>query len=125
MNLQEYQGKKLFKNYNISVPQGKLITSAQPDPLKLAKAQFREGKRGKRGLIKPATKENLKELFKHTKRILVEEKIEIEKEFYLSLVVSREEKRILIIFSEKGGIEVKTALLSFISVSPKKIPPSN
>ena len=109
MNLKEYQGKELFKKYNIPIPRGRLITSIQPDPSKLAKAQVLEGKRKKRGLIRSATEQNLKKLFKYTQKVLLEERLKIEKEFYLSLAVSREEKRIIIIFSEEGGIDIEEA----------------
>lgn len=109
MRLKEYQGKELFKKYGISVPKGKLITSVQADSSKLAKAQVLTGKRGKRGLIAPATAENLKRLFKYSREILLEEKLKIEKEYYLALTIDKEEKNIVILFSEEGGIEVEKA----------------
>ncbi len=107
MRLKEYQGKELFKKYGILVPKGKLITSIQADPSKLAKAQVLMGKRDKRGLIASATEENLERLFKHSKEILLEEKLEIEKEYYLVLTIDKEEKEIVVLFSEEGGIEIE------------------
>lgn len=109
MRLKEYQGKGLFKKYGILIPRGKLITSVQADPSKLAKAQVLIGKRSKRGLIAPATKENLKRLFKYSKEILLEEKLKVEKEYYLALTIDKQEKEIVILFSEEGGIEVERA----------------
>ncbi len=107
MRLKEYQGKQLFNKYGILIPHGELITSIKPNSDKIAKAQVLEGKRGKRGLIKPATKENLTALFEHCKEILVEEKLTIEKEYYLALTIDKTEKEIVILFSESGGIDVE------------------
>ena len=109
MKLKEYQGKELFKKYGILIPKGKLITSISPNPLMIAKAQVLMGKRGKQGLILPGTKENLKKLFNHTDKILLEEKIDIEKEFYLALTIDKKEKEVIILFSQEGGIEVENA----------------
>ncbi|HII15355.1 MAG TPA: ADP-forming succinate--CoA ligase subunit beta [Nanoarchaeota archaeon] len=108
MKLKEYQGKKLFREYGITVPEGKVITGIQADPSKLAKAQVLSGKRGKGGLIAPATTENLERLFKYCSEVLVEEKLSIEKEYYLALTIDKEEKEIVILFSEEGGIEVES-----------------
>ena len=107
MRLKEYQGKKLFKKYSILIPKGKIIKSVIPDSSKIAKAQILTGKRGKQGLILPGTKENLKKLFNHATEILLEEKIDIEKEFYLALTIDKKEKEIIILFSDEGGIDVE------------------
>lgn len=107
MRLKEYEGKLLFEKYGIPVPKGRLITSVQPEPSMIAKAQTLSGKRFKRGLIRPATEENLKELFKYCDEILLEEKLNIEAEYYLSLAIEREEKDIILLFSEEGGIEIE------------------
>jgi succinyl-CoA synthetase beta subunit len=106
MRLKEYQGKELFRRYGIPVPQGKVITSVQ-DIKGIAKAQVLAGKRGKMGLIKEATPENLKELFKHCSEVLVEERLAIEKEFYLALTIDRIEKEIVVLFSEEGGMDIE------------------
>jgi succinyl-CoA synthetase beta subunit len=109
MRLKEYQGKELFKKYDIDIPEGKIITSIEPNPDRIAKAQVLSGKRGKNGLIAAATEENLKRIFQHCKEILIEEKLEIEKEYYLSLTIDKNEKQIVILFSREGGIEVEDA----------------
>jgi len=111
VNLKEYQGKKLFRKYGIKIPEGEVITSlkVKPNATKIAKAQVPEGRRGKRGLIKPATKENLRELFKHCEEILIEERIEIVQEFFLALAVDRTAKEIVVLFSEEGGVDIETS----------------
>ncbi|MFH1592061.1 MAG: ATP-grasp domain-containing protein [Candidatus Woesearchaeota archaeon] len=108
MKLKEYEGKRLFKKYGILIPKGKLITSVQEDPTKLAKAQVLSGKRKKQGLIAVATRENLKRLFKCSDELLLEEKLQIEKEYYLALTLDKNEKEVVILFSEEGGVEVET-----------------
>ena len=110
MRLKEYEGKRLFEKYGIPVPKSKLITSAKeaPDmPDMIAKAQVLSGKRFKMGLIRPATRENIIEIFKSCDEVLLEEKLSIEKEYYISLAVDREEKGIVIIFSEEGGVDIE------------------
>jgi len=109
MRLKEYQGKRLFREYGIEIPEGKIISSVKPEPDKIAKAQVLSGKRGKGGLIAAATEKNLRKMFMQCKEVLVEEKLDIEKEYYLSLTIDRSEKRIVILFSEEGGIEVEDA----------------
>lgn len=106
MKLKEYEGKELFKKYDIRVPEGRVISKVE-DVEGIAKAQVFFGRRKKRGLIKEASEENLKELFKHCKEILVEEKLEVEREYYLSLVIDRSLKDVVVLFSEDGGIDVE------------------
>ena len=102
MKLKEYQGKELFKKYGIAVPKGKHITSIEEAKgiRGIAKAQVLSGKRKKNGLIREATEENIRELLKRCKEVLVEEKIKIEKEYYLALAIDRELKDIVVLFSE-------------------------
>lgn len=111
MKLKEYQGKELFAKYGIPIPVGKIITSIEgnENPDMIAKAQILSGKRGKKGLIKPGTKENLEHIFKHCKEVLLEEMLNIEKEYYLALTLDRELKDVVILFSEAGGMDVEEA----------------
>ena len=103
MRLKEYEGKKLFRKYGILIPAGEIITSIKENPTKLAKAQVLSGKRKKQGLILVATKENLKRLFETCEEVLLEEKLKVEKEYYLALTIDRNEKEIVVLFSEEGG----------------------
>ena len=109
MRLQEYQSKALLRQYGVSTPRGKVITAIEPDQKKIAKAQVLMGKRMKQGLIRSATRENLTFLFRHCDEVLLEERLKIEKEYYLSLLVDPDHKEIRVLFSDEGGIEVETA----------------
>ncbi|MBU0461895.1 MAG: acetate--CoA ligase family protein [Nanoarchaeota archaeon] len=124
MDLLEYEGKKLFGKHGITVPKGSVASSLKEirksssiaDQLVL-KAQIPSGKRGKSGGIVFATEKDLldkarKMFSKETqgfkvRHILVEERLDAEREMYLSLTVSREDKSIIVLFSEKGGIDVE------------------
>jgi len=126
MKLKEYQGKEIFQNYGIKIPDSFLITS--PEQIKeikgpvALKAQVLHGGRGKAGLIQFATKKDARkkaeQIFKKgVKEILVEEKIKTKKEYYLSITIDRLEKKPLLIFSSQGGIDIEELAEKY----PKKI----
>lgn len=124
MKLFEYQGKKIFKNYSISVPNGIVIEKKEdlkkinfPFPW-VMKAQVLVGGRGKAGGIKIANGiEEAEKIFdelikmeikgEKVKKILIEEKIEIEKEMYLSFFLDRSKRQYLMMFSLEGGIDIE------------------
>lgn len=111
MRLKEYEGKRLFKEAGIQIPEGILVTSLKEAlsaaeeigfPLAL-KAQILAGKRGLSGGILFA--ENLEEVKKGAlqllgniisqfpvREILIEKKLEIAAEYYLSLTLDRNTK---------------------------------
>jgi succinyl-CoA synthetase beta subunit len=119
MHLYEHEGKTLFKKFNIPIPKGVLVTSAAQAPTAtkklgkdiILKAQVLHGKRGKAGLIKIASKETAKSiassLLKHPNvaQLLIEEKISIAKEYYLS--ISTNNTNYTLIFSTMGGINIE------------------
>jgi succinyl-CoA synthetase beta subunit len=129
MKLFEYQGKELFKKYDIFVPKSRLITQ-EKDLTKLTfpsvlKAQVLIGGRGKAGGIQKVS--NLKEAnekFKliHgmdikgciVKKILAEELMDIKKELYLSFTLDRTKRMSLLMISGEGGMDIE-------SVSDEKI----
>ncbi len=123
MKLFEYQGKKLFVKYDISVPNGKLV-SGEKDfsdlkfPLVL-KAQVPIGGRGKAGGIKTTknlddAKEKLSEIMGMAIRsykvgkVLAEEMADIKKELYLSISLDRTKKMPLIMASASGGMDIES-----------------
>lgn len=122
MKLKEYQGKELFKKYRISVPEGHVISSVddlgQVKGEVVVKVQLLVGGRGKSGGIKIANPENVKDvcskLFdKEVKglkvnELLIENKINIEKELYLSITINRSDKCLTLIFSEEGGVDIES-----------------
>ena len=134
MKIHEYQGKELFRKYNVPVPNGVVIDDAK-DAAKAAeklgtkvtvvKAQIHAGGRGKGGGVKLA--KSPKEAEQHAKkilgmtlvthqtgpegrlvrRVLVEEGTDIQKELYLSMLLDRQTSRVMIMASEAGGMEIE------------------
>ncbi|MBU4502734.1 MAG: ADP-forming succinate--CoA ligase subunit beta [Nanoarchaeota archaeon] len=126
MKLKEYQGKEIFHDNGIKIPDSFLITS--PEQIKelkgevVLKAQVLHGGRGKAGLIQTATQEDAKqkaeEMFKKdVKEILVEEKVDVKEEYYLSITIDRTEKKAMLMFSKEGGIDIE----ELAEKHPKKI----
>ncbi len=134
MNLHEYQGKALFAEYNLPVPKGKIIYSADEvtDACNeiggtswVVKAQVHAGGRGKSGGvqlintpedgIKFAEKwlgNNLVTYQTDAKgqpvnSILIEECTNISKELYLSAVIDRDSQKIVFIGSSEGGVNIE------------------
>ncbi len=125
MKILEYEAKKVLEESGITIPKSVLIRT--PDELEahlpslpenlVLKAQVDVGGRGKAGGILMADKANAvktaKELFsreiKHipVKEVLVEERLDIGHEYYLSVAVDRSTKRSLILFADAGGVEIE------------------
>jgi len=143
MNIHEYQAKEILSTYGIPVPRNHVALTA--DQVERAakmmgghcvvKAQIYAGGRGKAGGVKvvhhPEQASNLaKELFGKrlvtpqtgpeglkVRRILVEEAVEIAREFYLSITLDRESSRYCLIASAEGGVEIEEVARK----SPEKI----
>ena len=134
MKLHEYQAKGIFKKSGISIPNGQLITEANQaseaaqsinGPPWVIKAQVHAGGRGKAGGVKvenDPTKvvmaaESILGKPLMTKQagpdgavvhqLLIEEGIDIEREFYLSMVIDRATASPTMIFSQAGGMEIE------------------
>jgi succinyl-CoA synthetase beta subunit len=126
MDLLEYQGKDLFARHGIPVPDGRHATTVE-DAVAAAnaigypcvvKAQVRIGKRGKAGGIKVAKDEA--EARAHAETILgmdirgftvhdlwIERASEIAAEHYASVILDRSEKKLLVILTRMGGMDVE------------------
>jgi succinyl-CoA synthetase beta subunit len=143
MNIHEYQAKEILKSFSIPVPQGCMVKSVKQTGkavdkfgcVCVLKAQVYAGGRGKAGGIKTvrdATQacDTAKELFKKrlitmqtgsrglaVKRLLVEETIDIEKEYYLSMTLDRRTSRYCLIASAEGGMDIEEVART----SPEKI----
>ncbi|PCK21493.1 succinate--CoA ligase subunit beta [Bacillus pumilus] len=134
MNIHEYQGKEILRKYGVSVPNGKVAFTADEavkaseelgSSVYVVKAQIHAGGRGKAGGVKIAkTKDEVKgfaeELLGKTlvthqtgpegreiKRLLIEEGCDIQKEYYVGLVLDRATSRIVLMASEEGGTEIE------------------
>ncbi len=144
MNIHEYQAKEILSNYGVKVPTGKVAFSEEEaesiakdlHASKLVvKSQIHAGGRGKGGGIKIANSPGevpqiVSELLgmglvthqtgpegKIVRRVLVEEATPIQKEFYLGIVVDRENEGVVIIASSEGGVEIEEVAKSH----PEKI----
>ncbi len=134
MNLHEYQSKKLFSDYQIPVPQGvmiKTLDDLEPATKTLGgagwavKAQVHAGGRGKAGGVKicqgldsakdAASKMLGQSLVTHQtdaegmpiNRLLIESLTDIKNELYLSLLVDRATRRITVMVSTEGGMNIE------------------
>ena len=126
MDLYEYQGKELLREYGVETLEG--IVAASPEEARAAaeqlggpvavKAQVLTGGRGKAGGIKVVENpEDAEEAARqilgmdirgHTvRRVLVEGGAQIESEMYLSIMVDRGAKKPLVLFSTEGGVDIE------------------
>ena len=133
MKIHEYQAKEVLAKYGIAVPKNAGIATT-PQEVRAAvealggrgviKAQVHSGGRGKAGGIKvansPEEAEQLAEkmlgmlLQTHqvpegltVEKVLIEEPIQIEKEYYLGIVPDRDTQRDVLIVSAKGGMDIE------------------
>jgi len=134
MNLHEYQAKNLFQKYGIPVPAGKPAHSVK-EALRsvsefesagwVVKAQVHAGGRGKAGGVKiTKSQDELEQVVKSmlgsqliTRQsaptgqpvncVLIQGLSDIKAEFYLSMLVDRSKRRIGIIASKAGGMDIE------------------
>ena len=144
MNLHEYQAKQLFKQYGMPVPQHRVVNSAGDvhaalDALEgerwVIKAQVHAGGRGKAGGVKlieqrsDVTRFVGQMLGSHlvtfqtdargqpVNHVLIEEACGIARELYLGAVIDRTTRRVVIMASSEGGVEIEKVA----EESPEKI----
>ncbi len=144
MKIHEYQAKEILKKYGVPVPEGYVAYSVDeavevakklPTPIAVVKAQIHAGGRGKGGGVKVA--KNIDEvktyasqilgmtLITHqtgpegrlVKRLLVEQGVNIDKEFYAGIVLDRETGQNVFMVSTEGGMEIEKVA----EESPEKI----
>ena len=134
MNIHEYQTKELIKSYGVPVPDGRVahnvdnaVTVAENlgGERWMVKAQIHAGGRGKGGGVKIAS--SLDEVRQFTdqmigsqlvtpqtgaegrmvQRVLVEQACDINKEYYLGMIIDRGTQRITVIASASGGMDIE------------------
>jgi len=134
MNIHEYQGKEILRQYGVSVPNGKVAFTVEEaveaakglsTDVCVVKAQIHAGGRGKAGGVKVA--KNITEVRtyaneilgktlvthqtgpegKVVKRLLIEEGCDIQKEYYVGLVLDRATSHVVLMASEEGGTEIE------------------
>jgi succinyl-CoA synthetase beta subunit len=149
MRLPEHEAKEILKGYGIPVPAGVVIRSPRELEPRLGdlgneivlKAQVPVGGRGKAGGIivtgKDGAVSRAADLFGKeirgfpVREILAEERLQIGKEYYLSIAVDRSSRKPLVLFAESGGVEIEAmardrpGAVRRITVSPllAEIPP--
>lgn len=134
MNVHEYQAKDLMRKFGIKVLNGKVAKSvdeavkgaeALGGKVWVVKAQIHAGGRGKAGGVKVA--KSLDEVKKYSTDILhstlvthqtgpegkkvntllIEEGCQISKEFYLGIVLDRNNSKVTFMASKEGGVEIE------------------
>ena len=135
MKIHEYQAKEILRKYNVAVPNGSVAFSGE-EAVKIAqedlggeawvvKAQIHAGGRGKGGGVKVA--KSLKEVNefakqmigmnlvthqtgpegREVKRLLIEEGINIDREFYVGITLDRAVSKDVMMVSTEGGVEIE------------------
>ena len=134
MNIHEYQGKTLFRKFNVAVPRGSACQTVEEAVAAarslggstwVVKAQIHAGGRGKAGGVKlarsldevrQAAKQLLgRRLVTHqtgpagqtVRRLLVEEGLDIGHEYYVSVLTDRRTQEVAIIASPDGGMDIE------------------
>ena len=134
LKIHEYQSKQIMKWFGIDVPNGQAAFSPEEaariakdlgTPLAVVKAQIYAGGRGKAGGVKVAHNIDEVKYFasqllgkklvtpqtgpegKVVNRLLIEEGINIAKEYYLGMVIDRETANVVMMGSAEGGMDIE------------------
>lgn len=134
MNIHEYQTKDLLKHYGVPVPPGRVVhTDAQAATVAeeiggsrwVVKAQIHSGGRGKAGGVKVgnsidevrAIADDIlgRLLVTHqtgpegrlVRRVLIEQASNIVREYYIGLIIDRATRRITLVASAEGGVDIE------------------
>ena len=133
MKIHEYQAKEILREFGVLTPRGEMVTTA--DAARQAaerlggrcvvKAQIHAGGRGKGGGVKMAADAGEAASLagkmlgmtlvtvqtgpegRRVRRLLIEELLDIEKEFYLAVTLDRKVGRMAFIASAEGGVEIE------------------
>jgi succinyl-CoA synthetase beta subunit len=133
MRLLEYQGKELFRQYDIPTPKSTLVSSlAEARELSsklefpiVLKSQVASGGRGKAGaIVKCKTPGEVITNFERLmnkevkgelpRSILFEQTVNVRKELYISLFLNRGRRKYSFICSGEGGVEIEGVQSKFI-----------
>src|SRR6059058_2386745 len=134
MKIHEYQGKEILRKFGVTVPRGipcmsveEAVKAAETlgGPVWVVKAQIHAGGRGKGGGVKVAKSlDQVREyatqilgmqLVTHqtgpegqkVRRLLIEEGADIRKELYVGMVVDRGSKKVVLMASSEGGVDIE------------------
>jgi len=126
LKLQEFQSKRIFGQFGVPVPQGDVaVTPAEARAIAgrlggpvVIKSQVLVGGRGKAGGIKVArTPEEVEQIAGRilgmdikglkVKKVLVDPAADIRKELYLGMVLDRASRRVVVMASSEGGVDIE------------------
>jgi succinyl-CoA synthetase beta subunit len=134
VKIHEYQAKAILAKYGVAVPRGEVAVTPQEaveiakrlgGPVAVVKAQIHAGGRGKGGGVKvskglEAVEASAKailgmQLVTHQTgpagqkvlRVLVEEGLAIARELYLGILVDRSTKKVVVMASAEGGMDIE------------------
>ncbi|RJR53221.1 MAG: hypothetical protein C4576_01880 [Desulfobacteraceae bacterium] len=123
MRLLEFEAKSVLNRYGIAVPRGIVVSQGEepsvgiPGPVML-KAQIPIGGRGKSGGILEADQgallsRQIERLFAERvrgyrpKRVLIEEKADVRREFFMAVTYDTVAKAPVAVFSSEGGVDIE------------------
>lgn len=144
MNLHEFQAKHVFADYGLPVPKSDVVRNAEEavtaakqlhDSKWVVKAQVHAGGRGKAGGVRLV--ESIDEVHAAAQellgtrlvtfqtdangqpinQLLIEEPCEIERELYLGALIDRAQRRLVIMASSEGGMDIEKVA----ETTPEKI----
>jgi len=144
MKIHEYQAKELLRQYGVSTPHGSVCFSVDEaiavaqqlgGSMWVVKAQIHAGGRGQGGGVKVAR--SVPDVDMHAakilgmtlvthqtnvdgqlvRRLLIEEGVQIVKEYYVGMVIDRSKQCVVLMASSEGGMEIETVAAH----SPEKI----
>ena len=134
MKIHEYQGKAILREYGVAVPDGFPAFSVDEavkvyyklnSKVAVVKAQIHAGGRGKGGGVKLAhNRDEVERLAneilgmnlvthqtgpegKEVQRLLIEQGVDIDREFYAGIVLDRESRKYAFMVSTEGGMEIE------------------
>jgi succinyl-CoA synthetase beta subunit len=134
MKIHEYQGKEIFRRFDMATPRGipafsvdEAVKAAETlgGPVWVVKAQIHAGGRGKGGGVKVAkSTAEVRDLAgrilgmqlvthqtgpkgQKVRRLLIEEGADISKELYVGMVVDRATQRVTLMASSEGGMDIE------------------
>lgn len=134
MKIHEYQGKEIFREYGVAVPNGFPALSVDEavkayeklnNKIAVIKAQIHAGGRGKGGGVKLAksrfeVEQLANEILgmnlvthqtgpegKEVQRLLIEQGVDIDRELYAGIVLDRESRKYAFMVSTEGGMEIE------------------
>lgn len=126
MKIHEYQAKDIFASYGIPVPAGRVAFT--PDEAAaiatelggkaVVKAQVHVGGRGKAGGVKlAASPDDAREKASQiigmdikgltVQKVLVSQAVDIAQEYYLGLTMDRDARKLVLILSASGGVDIE------------------